>query len=1110
MILAEPEHGGTTCGNLTDTTSCFSKPCPVNCNVTAWSVWSDCSKDCDGGLTTKARTVINQAKNGGKDCPDLKVRKPCNTQKCDGNPDSCVYEEWSDYSKCDKKCDGGKKIRSRKLLAAKSDPEANCDKEQKETLPCHTQSCPVDCKQGDWMAWGQCDRECGPGQMKRSRSVAEQPKFGGKACGFDVQQKDCEVKECAVPCRVSDWSPWSECDKLCGKGNSERTRRIMQEPSAGNACPSLKQLRQCNFNACPVDCVTKAWSGYSQCNHKCGSGVQTRTREVRIPQAGAGRGCGALSEPRKCNTHPCPVECDMSDWSDWTKCSKKCGIGTKSRTRKKLGKPKNGGTCGPFEEIKDCFEKEICSEDCVMSDWKFASECSRPCGGGTQKRVRDIVQHSKGGGKVCGLGLEFVACNENVKCDDKSAKLKAMELTNIMNQTKTELDKMSKDSELFINKTEEATMAQVEVKEKYTNATAKYQNMKVKMKETESQSSFLKAKLIAVKKARFPNMHKIMELAAIVGTLSGVAKANTLAEIKGLATKSATQKKDAKTAEVEMSEVKSKLNTTAATIKGLVQMIAVSQKSMTNFKPMMEHAEMRVKKNQWKERTSKNAAAHYNRVLAKDAKQLKLLSPSNSLPEDLDQQPVISSLEDLGEHQGKEEHDDEPKQSPVSEDTEKLKAKVKEAKKEARVNIVVVSLELREAEDEAKRTEEIEGDTKLNVQAIASAFKTSKKANGNSTGTAELRIKLSDAQDKAIRGEIWTRISGYHKRAAVVLKTLRDKYRSCLNGVTATACTGLKKEHQVVMDNVKALKESIVEEKVNLAKRYPMKCGDGKYQNENGEQCDDGNIEKGDGCDADCKVEKGWSCAGGSWKHESSCDKCGNGKLRSMEQCDDGNIEDGDGCSSSCKIELSYTCSTGNNGNSICKSLELKQKLITNALDKQYMKCAAAGKFFVPEGNLGGGNCIEKADVLGAGKVSQVAEPSVSSVVDSRVVGGTRLRLTCPMPLNAMDVGGKIDAAPFAVCSENRYEACETTLGTDRVCKFRKQVTCEEVCVAPRFCESTEKPQGQLVHRQYGTAHTPSGKACCFKHCQVPPSWTVNGIGIQPTSWCLPFAHEGV
>lgn len=62
-------------------------------------------------------------------------------------------------------------------------------------------------------------------------------------------------------------------------------------------------------------------------------------------------------------------------------------------------------------------------------------------------------------------------------------------------------------------------------------------------------------------------------------------------------------------------------------------------------------------------------------------------------------------------------------------------------------------------------------------------------------------------------------------------------------------------------------------------------CGDGFLDPD--EECDDGNTRDGDGCRADCSVER-----------------CGDGVLDAREQCDDGNSADGDGCSSQCEREV--------------------------------------------------------------------------------------------------------------------------------------------------------------------------------------------------------------
>lgn len=69
-------------------------------------------------------------------------------------------------------------------------------------------------------------------------------------------------------------------------------------------------------------------------------------------------------------------------------------------------------------------------------------------------------------------------------------------------------------------------------------------------------------------------------------------------------------------------------------------------------------------------------------------------------------------------------------------------------------------------------------------------------------------------------------------------------------------------------------------------------CGDGERTDP--EQCDDGNMDDGDGCSSTCMVEM----------------ECGNSRLDPGEQCDDGNTTDGDGCTADCRREA--YCGDGN------------------------------------------------------------------------------------------------------------------------------------------------------------------------------------------------------
>lgn len=78
----------------------------------------------------------------------------------------------------------------------------------------------------------------------------------------------------------------------------------------------------------------------------------------------------------------------------------------------------------------------------------------------------------------------------------------------------------------------------------------------------------------------------------------------------------------------------------------------------------------------------------------------------------------------------------------------------------------------------------------------------------------------------------------------------------------------------------------------------PNACGDGRVH-ATLERCDDGNVDRGDGCSELCLPEVGYVCRGAP----SVCVECGNGQLEFGETCDDGNRSNGDGCNASCEAE---------------------------------------------------------------------------------------------------------------------------------------------------------------------------------------------------------------
>lgn len=79
--------------------------------------------------------------------------------------------------------------------------------------------------------------------------------------------------------------------------------------------------------------------------------------------------------------------------------------------------------------------------------------------------------------------------------------------------------------------------------------------------------------------------------------------------------------------------------------------------------------------------------------------------------------------------------------------------------------------------------------------------------------------------------------------------------------------------------------------------------------------CGNGVVGAGESCDifgatspgcVGCLLVSGWTCT------DSAChdNNCGNGTIEAGEKCDDGNVDAGDGCDANCQTEADWTCNT--------------------------------------------------------------------------------------------------------------------------------------------------------------------------------------------------------
>jgi hypothetical protein len=102
-VMVHP-NGGAACLPLQMVKTCNAQPCPVNCDLESWTGWSTCSADCGGGVMQRLREVKVAPKYGGRPCSATSETLSCNPQSCDK---ACVLTDWTVWTTCSKDCDGG-------------------------------------------------------------------------------------------------------------------------------------------------------------------------------------------------------------------------------------------------------------------------------------------------------------------------------------------------------------------------------------------------------------------------------------------------------------------------------------------------------------------------------------------------------------------------------------------------------------------------------------------------------------------------------------------------------------------------------------------------------------------------------------------------------------------------------------------------------------------------------------------------------------------------------------------------------------------------------------------------------------------------------------------
>jgi len=161
--------------NNDGTVGCETAKVVVDCKLNDWEEWQACSVTCGKGQQSRIRTTAVEAVGGGEPCDgSMQEMQPCKPQECAG-PDivDCAWSAWSSWSGCSK-CSGQKNRHRTIITEAKNGGKLCNDGPAAQTMGCDTRLChaPSFCAWSEWEAWSTCSAECGAGRRSRERRLS--------------------------------------------------------------------------------------------------------------------------------------------------------------------------------------------------------------------------------------------------------------------------------------------------------------------------------------------------------------------------------------------------------------------------------------------------------------------------------------------------------------------------------------------------------------------------------------------------------------------------------------------------------------------------------------------------------------------------------------------------------------------------------------------------------------------------------------------------------------------------------------------------------------------------------------------------------------------------
>ena len=408
---------------------CPEGSCAQHCAVGEWSTWSECN--CEQSLyRNRTRDIFIPPRNGGDPCPSLFEQETCPTCLADLSFDelprrhSWKMGDWGSCTPLTVPSGCGHGVQNRTIQCVDVEENvvdvSNCLSEEaylRVLPPAISKLCNVSCQcvLGEWSPWSNCTPVCNTTSpysiQTRSRPILQEP-TKGENCSPTTETRECPHIQVACPIYTWEASSWSPCrhqaDATCGLGHRTRYTYCIEttddysrmvEPTLCTESTQPWYFERCE-TPCPQQCVVGEWTDWTSCPKTCNLTYINRTRPILVQPEGDVPPCPYLIERRQCPQLPCTnwVAESYSECFIWPF---ECGQGEQSR------EVYCGDTEGSEIEYERCLHIQPmpsrsqscytpCPNDCILSEWSEWSKCTQTCDGiaTNQTRTRMIVAYN--------------------------------------------------------------------------------------------------------------------------------------------------------------------------------------------------------------------------------------------------------------------------------------------------------------------------------------------------------------------------------------------------------------------------------------------------------------------------------------------------------------------------------------------------------------------------------------------------------------------------------------------------------------------------------------------------------------------------------------------